>query len=120
MRLAHEPLPLETRFEFRIAHARARLDRENVLVRLEHQGVEGLGEAAPSHYYGENQTLVDAAIDTWGPVLGDDPFDLDAIFAPPLRPAPRLRGAGRRSRRCAYSLTASRTKIGRASCRERV
>jgi L-alanine-DL-glutamate epimerase-like enolase superfamily enzyme len=81
VRLTREPLPLETVFEFRIAHARARLDRANTLVTIEHQGVEGLGEAAPSHYYGENQTLVDAAIDTWAPVLGDDPFDLDAIFA---------------------------------------
>ena len=81
MRLTHERLPLETQFEFRIAHARARLDRENVLVRLGHDGLEGLGEAAPSHYYGENTALVETAIDTWAPVLGEDPLALDAVFA---------------------------------------
>jgi L-alanine-DL-glutamate epimerase-like enolase superfamily enzyme len=81
MRTTREPLALATVFEFRIAHAGARLGRENVLVRLEHDGVTGLGEAAPSHYYGENRALVEAAIDTWIPVLGADPFALDAMFA---------------------------------------
>ena len=81
MRLTREPLPLETVFAFRIAHAGVRLDRANTLVRIEHQGVEGLGEAAPSHYYGENQAMVDVALDTWAPLLGDDPFALEAIFA---------------------------------------
>ena len=80
MRLTREPLPISTRFEFRIAHAPARLDKENVLVRIEHGGVTGLGEAAPSHYYGENRALVEAALDTWAPHLGDDPFALDPIF----------------------------------------
>jgi len=42
--------------------------------------VTGLGEAAPSHYYGENRALVEAALDTWAPHLGDDPFALDPIF----------------------------------------
>jgi len=51
-----------------------------VLVRIEHGGVTGLGEAAPSHYYGENRALVEAALDTWAPHLGDDPFALDPIF----------------------------------------
>jgi len=81
MRLTHEPLPLETQFEFRIAHARARLDRENLLVRIEHEGVEGLGEAAPSHYYGENRALVETALGIWTPVLGEDPFALEGLFA---------------------------------------
>ena len=78
MRLRHEPLHLETRFPFRIAvgvHQRY----QNTLVRIEHDGVEGLGEAAPSHYYGETPELVVAAIEAWTPVLGDDPFALDAI-----------------------------------------
>ena len=81
MKLSHQPLPLETVFEFRIAHTGARLGRENVLVRIEHDGHTGLGEAAPSHYYGENRPLVEAALQAWVPALGDDPFALDAIFA---------------------------------------
>jgi L-alanine-DL-glutamate epimerase-like enolase superfamily enzyme len=78
MRLRHEPLDLETIFEFRIAVG-ASLGHANTLVRIEHDGVEGLGEAAPSHYYGENRPLVEAALATWAPCLGDDPFALDAI-----------------------------------------
>ena len=53
----------------------------NTLVRIEHDGIEGLGEAAPSHYYAETPEMVEAALAAWAPVLGDDPFALDAIDA---------------------------------------
>lgn len=91
MRLTHEPLALETTFEFRIAHSGARLGRENILLRLEHNGLTGLGEAAPSHYYGENRAIVEQALDAWQDVLGDDPFALEAIFS---RLDARLQGCG--------------------------
>ena len=78
MRLHTEVLELQTLFEFRIAHGSRRAHR-NTLVRLTHEGLEGLGEAAPSHYYGETAELVDHALAAWAPVLGDDPFALDAI-----------------------------------------
>ncbi|MEK7824394.1 MAG: dipeptide epimerase [Candidatus Eisenbacteria bacterium] len=78
MRLRHEPLNLETTFEFRIAVG-ASHGHANTVVRIEHDGVEGLGEASPSHYYGENRPLVEAALAKWVPCLGDDPFALDAI-----------------------------------------
>lgn len=78
MRLTHEPLPLETRFDFRISHGSHRAYR-NTLVRIEHDGVTGLGEASPSHYYGETPEMVAVALEQWAPVLGDDPFALDAI-----------------------------------------
>src|SRR5262249_28772246 len=45
----------------------------------EHDGIEGLGEASPSHYYGETAELAEAALAAWAPVLGDDPLALDAI-----------------------------------------
>jgi L-alanine-DL-glutamate epimerase-like enolase superfamily enzyme len=80
MNLTREKLDVATRFEFRIAHG-ARRGHENTLVRLEHDGLTGLGEAAPSHYYGESRVLVEAALDAWTPHLGDDPFALDAISA---------------------------------------
>ena len=80
MRLRHEPLDVETTFEFRIAVGASR-GHANTLVRIEHQGIEGLGEAAPSHYYGESRPLVEAALDAWAPCLGDDPLALDAIAA---------------------------------------
>ncbi len=78
LRLTHEPLELQTVFEFRIAHG-SRRAHQNTLVRLTHDGVEGLGEAAPSHYYGETSETVAGALAEWAPQLGDDPFALDAI-----------------------------------------
>ena len=78
MRLTTEPLELQTLFEFRIAHGSRRAHR-NTLVRLSHDGIEGLGEAAPSHYYGETSELVERSLAAWAPILGDDPFALDAI-----------------------------------------
>ena len=78
MRLRHEPLDLTTTFEFRIAVG-ASHGHANTLVRIEHEGVEGLGEASPAHYYGENRPLVEAALAAWTPCLGDDPLALDAI-----------------------------------------
>lgn len=90
MRLVHEPLHVETAFEFRIAHG-AKRGHENTLVRIEHEGVTGLGEASPSHYYGETPRMVEAALDAWAEVLGDDPFALAAIER---RMRDRLRGHG--------------------------
>ena len=78
MRLRHEPLELRTAFEFRIAHG-AEHGHANTLVRLEHEGIEGLGEASPARYYGESRTLVEAALELWAPLLGEDPFALEAI-----------------------------------------
>jgi len=78
MRLTHEPLPLVTAFEFRIAVGASRA-HANTLVRIEHEGVTGLGEASPSHYYGESSRLVEAALDTWAAHLGGDPWVLEAI-----------------------------------------
>jgi L-alanine-DL-glutamate epimerase-like enolase superfamily enzyme len=90
MRLSHEPLDLATAFEFRIAVSTAK-GHANTLVRIEHEGLTGLGEASPSHYYGETRRLVEAALDTWAPHLGDDPFALEAIDR---RLASVLRGHG--------------------------
>jgi len=78
VRLTHEALKLVTTFEFRISRG-ARAAHRNAWVRIEHEGIEGWGEASPSHYYGESPELVDAALDAWAPALGDDPFALDAI-----------------------------------------
>src|SRR5689334_15730042 len=78
IQLTHEPLELATIFEFRIAHG-SRRAHKNALVRLRHDGIEGVGEAAPSHYYGETYETVEAAFAEWAPQLGDDPFALEAI-----------------------------------------
>lgn len=80
MQLAYEKLDLTTAFEFRIAHG-TRNAYANTLVRLEHDGLEGLGEASPAHYYGESRSLVERALETWAPHLGEDPFALEAVEA---------------------------------------
>ena len=78
MRLRHEPLELVTAFEVRIAHGTS-AGHANTLVRIEHEGLEGLGEASPAHYYGERRELVERALELWAPRLGEDPFALEAI-----------------------------------------
>lgn len=78
MRLHVEALPLNTRFAFTIAHG-SQQAYANTLVRIEHEGIEGLGEASPAHYYGENADTVREALAAWAPHLGDDPFALEAI-----------------------------------------
>ena len=78
MRLSIERLDLSTAFEFRITHGGGR-GHENTVVRIEHEGISGLGEASPAHYYGEHRSLVEAALELWAPHLGDDPFALEAI-----------------------------------------
>jgi len=78
VRLSVERLELSTAFEFRITHGGGR-GHDNTLVRIEHEGVTGLGEASPAHYYGENRALVEAALEAWAPHLGDDPFAFEAI-----------------------------------------
>lgn len=80
MRLDVELLELRTRYEFRIAHG-AHRNYRNVLVRLEHDGITGLGEGSASHYYGESYDSMRGALAAWAPLLGDDPFALDAIEA---------------------------------------
>lgn len=80
MQLRLETLELRTRFEFRIAHG-TKQSHQNTLVRLTHDGLEGLGEASASHYYGETPAITDEALRTWSPHLGDDPFAIDAIHA---------------------------------------
>jgi L-alanine-DL-glutamate epimerase-like enolase superfamily enzyme len=78
VRLSVERLDLHTVFEFRVTHGGGNT-HDNTLVRLEHDGVTGVGEASPAHYYGETRSLAEAALAAWGPHLGDDPFALDAI-----------------------------------------
>lgn len=78
MQLRLEPLAVRTRFAFRIAHG-SKQEYRNTLVRIEHEGIEGWGEASPAHYYGETPETVALALATWAPQLGDDPFALDAI-----------------------------------------
>ena len=78
MRVSVERLDLPTAFEFKTAHG-AEQGHVNTLVRIEHDGIEGWGEASPARYYGESPELVEQALALWIPLLGEDPFALEAI-----------------------------------------
>lgn len=78
MRLSVERLDLSTAFEFKIAHGTEK-GHANTVVRVEHDGIEGWGEASPARYYGESRELGEQALKIWEPLLGDDPFALEAI-----------------------------------------
>ena len=77
LRLEAEVLTLKTRHPFIIARG-GQSEYRTVWVRLrDGDGVEGWGEAAPNRYYGETPETVLAALDVYGTVLPEDPFDLD-------------------------------------------
>jgi L-Ala-D/L-Glu epimerase len=75
MKLHWEPITLELRTTFRVAHG-ASDQRHNVLVYLD----DGVGEAAAVPYYGETQEGIIEYLKSV-PDLGEDPFDLDAVLA---------------------------------------
>ena len=79
MKLHWEPITLDLRTTFRVAHG-ASDQRHNVLVYLD----DGVGEAAAVPYYGETQESIIEYLESV-PDLGDDPFDMDAVLA--RRPA---------------------------------
>lgn len=79
MKLHWEPITLELRTTFRVAHG-ASDQRHNVLVYLD----DGVGEAAAVPYYGETQDGIIEYLKSV-PDLGDDLFDMDAVLA--KRPA---------------------------------
>lgn len=79
LRLDTEILSLTTRHPFIIARG-GQSDYQTVMVRItDGDGVEGWGEAAATRFYGETLDTVLAAMPTYAPLLGDDPFQLDTI-----------------------------------------
>jgi L-Ala-D/L-Glu epimerase len=75
MKLHWEPISLDLKTTFRVAHGPSD-QRHNVLVYLD----DGVGEAAAVPYYGESQEGIIEYL-TSVPDLGDDPFDIDAVLA---------------------------------------
>jgi L-Ala-D/L-Glu epimerase len=68
VKLSIEPIRIETAHPFQIARS-TRKQYDVFVVTLESDGVEGLGEAAPSAFYGENPMSVRAAIQSIGRFL---------------------------------------------------
>lgn len=78
MKLSIHPLTLDLRTTFRVSHG-ASDQRHNVLVRLEHAGLTGYGEAAAVFYYGETQESLTTYLKSI-PTLDDDPFALEDVI----------------------------------------
>ncbi|MCK5439173.1 MAG: dipeptide epimerase, partial [Gemmatimonadetes bacterium] len=73
-------LELTTTHPFRIARS-VHSHYDHWLVRLEHDGDVGWGEAASTERYGETVETVAGALDQIVPLLGDDPYAIHAIEA---------------------------------------
>jgi L-alanine-DL-glutamate epimerase-like enolase superfamily enzyme len=74
--LAYEPITLDLRTTFRIAHG-ASDQRHNVIARLG----EGLGEGAGVAYLGETQAGIIEYLIRLADPLGDDPMEIEDILA---------------------------------------
>jgi L-alanine-DL-glutamate epimerase-like enolase superfamily enzyme len=72
MNISFEPITLDLKTTFRIAHG-ASDQRHNVIVHLG----EGLGEAAGVAYLGESQAGILAYLGQLAAPLGDDPFEIE-------------------------------------------
>ncbi len=55
--------------------------KQTLVVSLEHEGLIGRGEAAPSKLYGQTLESSEAAFETAAALLGDDPFAIDEIVS---------------------------------------
>ena len=86
MRLTWEPITLNLRTTFRIAHG-ASDQRHNVIAHVD----EGMGEGAAVSYHGETQQGIMAYLARAASSLGDDPFQLQETLdaLPPGSPAAR-------------------------------
>ena len=87
MKLHWEPLTLDLKTTFRVAHG-AFDQRFNVLVYLD----DGVGEAAAVPYYGETREGIIEYLKSV-PDLGEDPFDLEAVLARRPLGSPAARSA---------------------------
>lgn len=56
-------------------------EKQTIIVRLEHEGVIGLGEIAPSKLYGQSLESSEDALRGMADLIGDDPFRIERILA---------------------------------------
>src|SRR6185437_7231458 len=80
MKLDVQAFDLKLTTPFRISR-HVQYTAQNVLARITHEGMTGIGEAAPSEHYGETRGTVLAALDMLTNELGDDPFALEETLA---------------------------------------
>src|SRR4030042_2557717 len=76
MRLTYHIIDLQLQHPFRIARSVTEL-KKNVIVQID----EGIGEAAPSQYYGENAETVVSCLERVKDRIGDDPFQIESVLS---------------------------------------
>jgi L-alanine-DL-glutamate epimerase-like enolase superfamily enzyme len=85
MKLSAERICARLRYPFRIARSGGSASGDateivRVVAKLEHDGIVGIGEAVPVPYYGHTLASIEQTIASAGPLLGDDPEDVDGII----------------------------------------
>ncbi|MEO7002418.1 MAG: dipeptide epimerase [Ktedonobacterales bacterium] len=80
MELTAQALELKLTEPFRIARS-VQYYAHNVLTQIEVDGIVGVGEAAPSGYYGEKRESVLMALSYFTDHLGDDPTLIEDVMA---------------------------------------
>jgi len=83
MHLSWKRVRCHTRHPFRIARPGASVsgcDLERIIVRIEHDGVVGLGEAVPVPYYRQTLESAEQTLAAAGPLLGDRPEPIEPII----------------------------------------
>jgi L-alanine-DL-glutamate epimerase-like enolase superfamily enzyme len=76
MRFDYHTIDLRLNHPFRIARSVTEV-KKNVMLQIE----EGIGEAAPSQYYGENAETVIHCLEQVKDQMGDDPFQIETILS---------------------------------------
>jgi len=79
MLFSTRPIRLNLKHPFRIARETSEY-KQNVLVSISDDKFTGIGEAAPSVYYGENADSVMQVLEEASTFVGDDPFALEATM----------------------------------------
>src|SRR2546426_11680469 len=79
MQLHVKPFDIKLTLPFRISR-HVQYVASNVLVQITHEGVTGLGEAAPSEPYGEYRETVLACLALLKDELGSDPFAIEDVL----------------------------------------
>lgn len=82
MKLTHEIVSLRTRHAFTISRGGGSEHRVVIVKVTDSDGAEGVGEANPSRYYGENPDTTPVVLDQFAPILERaDGWSLEAIEA---------------------------------------
>lgn len=76
MHLTYHTINLKLKHPFRISRSVTEI-KKNVIVNID----EGIGEAAPSAYYGENAETVIECLEKIKDQIGEDPFQVESILS---------------------------------------